>query len=203
MTAMMQTVSPIESQISPSAYADLGPKWFAAYTCAHHEKRVASQLAERAIPCYLPLYESVRRWKDRKKRLELPLFPGYLFVQMRPRDRLRIAGVSGMVRLVGFGGQPTAVPEGEIVAIRACLEQECRIEPHPFLRAGQRVRIARGVLEGTEGLFVRKKGTFRLVLSVGLIMRSVAVEVDASDVEPIPSLQHGQRCLSHKEAIWA
>ena len=200
----MQSLIPIESAITASVCDDdLGPRWFAAYTCAHHEKRVASQLAERAIPYYLPLYESMRRWKDRRKLLELPLFPGYLFVRMHPRDHLKIVGVPGMVRLVGFGGQPTAVPEGEIAAIRACLEQKCRIEPHPFLRAGQRVRIVRGALEGTEGLLLRKKGMFRLVLSVGLIMRSVAVEVDATDVEPIQSFVRSESRPGHPEAIWA
>lgn len=187
MTAMIQGVSLIELAVSASTCGDQEPRWFAAYTYANHEKRVATQLAARAISCYLPLYESVRRWKDRKKLLELPLFPGYIFVHIPVRDRLRVAQVPGLVRLVGFGGQPTALPEGEIEAIRACLEQKCRIEPHSFLRAGQRVRIVRGALEGTEGILVRKKGTFRLVLSVGLIMRSVAVEVDASDVEPIQS----------------
>lgn len=163
------------------------PQWYAAYTRANHERSVATQLAQRAISHYLPVYESVRRWKDRKKLLELPLFPGYVFVHVPPRERLRVVQVHGLVRLVGFGGQPIALPEGEVAAIRACLKQKCRIEPHPFLRTGQRVRIVRGALEGTEGILVRKKGMFRLILSVGLILRSVAVEVDSSDVEPIPS----------------
>jgi len=161
------------------------PQWFAAYTCANHEKRVAGQLADRAIPCYLPLYESLRRWKDRRKRIERPLFPGYVFVQISARDRLRIVQLPSVVRLVSFGQGPVAVPEEDIATIRLCLEKKWRVEPHPFLKTGQRVRVAHGALEGAEGILVRKKGMFRLVLSVGLIMRSVAVEIDSSDVEPI------------------
>ena len=161
------------------------PQWFAAYTCANHEKRVAGQLADRAIPCYLPLYESLRRWKDRRKKIERPLFPGYVFVQISARDRLRIVQLPSVVRLVSFGQGPVAVPEEDIATIRLCLEKKWRVEPHPFLKTGQRVRVAHGALEGAEGILVRKKGMFRLVLSVGLIMRSVAVEIDSSDVEPI------------------
>ncbi|MGC1687145.1 MAG: UpxY family transcription antiterminator [Candidatus Acidiferrales bacterium] len=169
------------------------PQWFAAYTCANHEKRVAGQLADRAIPCYLPLYESLRHWKDRKKRIERPLFPGYVFVQMSIRDRLRILQLPSVVRLVSFGQGPVAVPEEDIATIRLCLEKKWRMEPHPFLKTGQRVRVVRGALEGAEGILVRKKGMFRLVLSVGMVMRSVAVEIDSSDVEPIKSARVSEK----------
>src|SRR5437879_5401754 len=159
--------------------------WFVAYTVANHEKRVARQLADRAILHYLPLYQSVRQWKDRKMRLDLPLFPGYVFVQIALRDRLKVIQIPSLVQLVGFGGQPTALAESEVAAIRTCLEHKRRIEPHPVISTGQRVRIVRGALTGVEGILVRKKGISRLVLCVSLIMRAVAIEVDEIDVEPI------------------
>jgi transcription antitermination factor NusG len=161
------------------------PQWFAAYTVPNHEKRVARQLADRAIPHYLPLYQSVRQWKDRKMRLDLPLFPGYVFVEIALRDRLKVIQVPSLVRLVGFGGQPAALPESDVTAIRMCLEHKWGIEPHPVISTGQRVRIVRGALAGIEGILVRKKGVSRLVLCVSLIMRAVAIEVDDVDVAPI------------------
>jgi len=167
--------------------------WFAAYTVAHHEKRVARQLADRAIPHYLPLYQSVRQWKDRKMRLDLPLFPGYVFVQIALRDRLKVIQLPSLVQLVGFGGQPAALPESDVAVIRVCLERIARIEPHPVISAGQRVRIVRGAFAGMEGIMTRIKGTSRLVLSVSLIMRAVAIEVDDIDVEPI---QHSPQYTS-------
>jgi transcription antitermination factor NusG len=177
----------------PSEY--LPSCWYAAYTCAQHEKRVAEQLARCEIEHFLPVYESVRRWKDRKKRLKLPLFASYLFVRISMRDRSKVVQIPGLVRLVGFGGEPVAVPEEDIAAIRLCLKGKYRIEPHPFLQTGQHVQIIRGALEGLQGILLRRKGTSRLVLSLGLIMRSVAVEVDASDVEPLPS---GQKCQNRQ-----
>jgi transcription antitermination factor NusG len=185
MSTTLDDVNSIEPVTAAPFCNGPEPQWFAAYTCANHEKRVARQLADRAIPCYLPLYESLRRWKDRRKRIERPLFPGYVFVQMAAQDRLRIVQLPSVVRLVSFGQGPVAVPEEDIATIRLCLEKKWRMEPHPFLKTGQRVRVAHGALEGAEGILVRKKGMFRLVLSVGLIMRSVAVEIDSSDVEPI------------------
>ena len=160
-------------------------QWFAAYTVANHEKRVARQLADRAIAHYLPLYQSVRKWKDRRIRLDLPLFPGYVFVEIALCDRLKAIQIPSLVRLVGFGRQPTALPESDVAAIRMCLEHTGRIEPHPVISAGQRVRIVRGALAGIEGVLERRKGISRLVLCVSLIMRAVAIEVDEADVEPI------------------
>lgn len=167
----------------PDAY--VVQHWYATYTCAQQEKRVAEQLAERKIEHFLPLYASVRRWKDRHVRLELALFPGYVFVRLALQDRLRVLLVPRVVRLVGFGGWPTALPDDQIEILRAGLTERLCAEPHPFLTAGHRVRVRRGPLQGAEGILVRKKGIFRMVLSLNLIMRSVAVEVDAADVEPL------------------
>jgi transcription antitermination factor NusG len=159
--------------------------WYAAYTCANHEKRIAEQLRERRIEYFLPLYEAVRRWKDRRVRLELPLFPGYIFVHLPLKERLRVLELPSVVRLVGFGGQPMALPEAEINALRNGLRGEMRAQPHPYLAAGRRVRLARGPLAGLEGVLLRRKGNFRLVLTVELILRSIAVDVDAADVLPV------------------
>lgn len=180
-----QNLDRTEPPVSEAACGECAPQWFAAYTQPNHEKTVARQLTERAIPHFLPLYESVRRWKDRKMRLEVPLFPGYIFVSMRLQSRLSVIQLPSVIRLVGFGGEPVAIPEAELAAIRTCLEHNCSMEPHPSLQVGQRARIRRGALAGIEGILLRRKGIARLVLSVGLIMRAVAVEVEMGDVEPV------------------
>src|SRR5712692_7022658 len=107
--------------------------WYAAYTCANHEKRVAKQLEERAVEHFLPLYRSVRRWSDRRVEIDLPLFPGYVFVRLALRDRLRVLQIPSVVRLVGFNGLPTALPDKEIEALRTGVAANLRAEPHPYL----------------------------------------------------------------------
>jgi transcription antitermination factor NusG len=161
------------------------PHWHAIYTCARHEKRVSQQLERKAIDHFLPLYETVHRWKDRRVRVQLPLFPGYLFVRISPAERLKVLEVPSVVRMVGFHGTPAILPDEEIVSLRNSLEGNLRIEPHPYLKVGRRVRVARGPLAGREGILVRKKDCLRLVISIDLIMRSMAVEVDSADVEPL------------------
>jgi transcription antitermination factor NusG len=163
----------------------LAPRWYAAQTCANHEKRVLEQLCQREIEGYLPLYLSTRHWKDRRVRLELPLFAGYVFVHLALRDRMRVLQTPSVVRLVSFGGQPAALPEQEIETLRQGLTRELRAEPHTYLKAGQRVRVRSGPLCGLEGILARKKNGTRFVISFELIMRSVAVEIDAGDLEPV------------------
>jgi transcription antitermination factor NusG len=169
--------------------------WYAAYTCAQHEKRVAEQLAKREVEHYLPLYCSVRRWKDRRVRLTLPLFRGYVFVRLALQDRLRVLQIPSVVRLIGFGGLPTALPEEEVEILRCGLADRLHAEPHPFLTVGRRVRIVRGPLAGLEGILRCKKNNFRLVVSVELIQRAFAVDVDAADVQPV---QESERNLMFK-----
>jgi transcription antitermination factor NusG len=168
---------------SPATYSE--PRWYAAYTSANHEKRVAGQLGVREVEHFLPLYASQRRWKDRRVTLELPLFPGYVFVRLALRDRLQVQQVPGVARLVGFNGTPAALPEEEIETLRKSLGNGVHAEPHPYLTVGRRVRIKAGPLAGMEGLLRRRKGSFRLVISIELIQRSVAVDFDAADVESI------------------
>jgi len=160
-------------------------RWYAAYTSANHEKRVAEQLGVREVEHFLPLYASARRWKDRRVTLQLPLFPGYIFLHMTLRDRLKVQQVPGVARLVGFDGKLAALPEEEIEALRRSFESGVRAEPHPYLTVGRRVRVKSGPLAGTQGILLRRKGNFRVVISIELIQRSVAVDTEVADVEAL------------------
>jgi len=163
------------------------PRWYALYTCSRHEKRVAAQLVQNRFECFLPVYQSLRRWKDRRVKVDFPLFPGYLFVNIPWHDRIRVLQVHGVVRLVGMG-RPEPIPDEQIQALRDGIDQRLKVEPYPFLRIGRRVRVKRGPLLGAEGFLVRKRDNFRLVLSLELIGRSVALEIDATDIEPVNSM---------------
>jgi transcription antitermination factor NusG len=162
----------------------LQQRWYVAQTCANHEKRVEEHLQLRTVEAYLPVYGSVRRWKDRSVRLALPLFPGYVFVRLALRDRLQVLQTPSVVRLVGFGGQPTPLPDHEIDALRQGLAHNLLMEPHPYLKVGQRVRVKSGPLAGLEGLLLRKKKHSRFIITLDLIMRSVSVEINFADLEP-------------------
>jgi transcription termination/antitermination protein NusG len=161
------------------------PRWYAAYTCVHHEKRILQQLSERNIDSFVPLYRSVRRWKDRRKELDLVLFPGYVFVRIPLQERLRVLQIPGVVTFVNFNGLPTPLPEGEVEALRKASAHGVFAEPHPYLRTGRRVLIRNGPFTGVEGVLLRKKDKYRFVLSIEMIMRSVAIEMDAVDVEAL------------------
>lgn len=180
MTTMQQTA--LDSGTLPPSFYE--PHWYAAYTCANHEKCVADELNARIVEHFVPVYRSVRRWKDRRVILERPLFPGYVFVRLALRDRLRVLQIPSVVRLVGFNGSPTALPDTEVEALRTGLAKRLRAEPHPFLMAGRRVRVKAGPFAGLEGILKRRKSGLRVVASLQLIQQSVAVEVDAGDLEP-------------------
>src|SRR5207244_1531351 len=152
------------------------PAWYAAYICARHEKRVTAQLREKQLECFLPLYQSIRHWKDRYKQLELPLFPGYVFVRIDLKDRLRVLQLPGVVRFVTFNGALARIDPFEMEMLRSGLGRDCNLQPHPYLTVGRKVRILRGSLAGIEGILVRKKDRYRVVISIDLIMRSVATE---------------------------
>jgi transcription antitermination factor NusG len=165
--------------------AYLEPRWYAFYTCANREKRVARLLEGRALECFLPVHASVRRWKDRRVLIDLPLFPGYVFVRLPLRERLRVLEVPSVVQLVGFGGIPAALPEEEIQVLRRGLKTGICARPHPYLKVGRAVRVKSGPLQGMQGIVVRNKNRVRVVISFDLIMRSVAVEADITDLEPL------------------
>lgn len=163
------------------------PCWYAAYTCANHEKRVVEQLSERSVENYLPLYDSIRRWKDRRVNLQLPLFPGYVFVHLALCDRLRVLGIPGVAKLVGFNGAPAVIPDIEIEALKNCLRGGLLATPHPYLKVGRHVRIESGPLSGLEGILVRIKNKMRFVISIDLIQRSILLDVDAASLVPVAS----------------
>jgi len=159
------------------------PHWYALYTCPRHEKRVLQQIERRQISCFLPLYLSVRRWKDRRKELALALFPGYVFVQISLSNKLKVLDLPGVVQFVSFGGQPVALPEYQIETLRNRLSGTGKIVPHPYLKAGRKVRVRSGPFEGLEGVILRRKDRCRLIFSIDLIQRSLAIEMDEADVE--------------------
>ena len=164
---------------------DTDQKWYAAYTNSRHEKRVLSALQVREVEAFLPTYKTVHRWKNGvKANLELPLFPGYIFVHINLRDQLNVLKVPSVTMLVGFGGAPSALPNAEIESLKAGLSQ-LRCEPHPFLQTGQRVHIKAGPLSGMSGILLdRRSHGYRMVVNVELIKQAYAVEVDACDVDP-------------------
>ncbi|MFZ0963042.1 MAG: UpxY family transcription antiterminator [Terriglobia bacterium] len=172
--------------------------WLAIYTRHQHENLAAHSLAYKGFEVFLPQYIAVRRWSDRTKELSAPLFPGYLFLRGRLEQRLSILTTLGVLGLVGFAGVPAFIPDAEIEALRQTLAHRPHIEPYPFLKCGDWVRVKCGPLEGIEGILVRKKKQFRLVLSVQLLQKSAAVEVDAWMVErpPRPERRGSERSFT-------
>ena len=167
------------------------PHWYAAYTCANHEKKAAAELQSRSVEHFLPLYASVRRWQDRRVKLELPLFPGYVFVRLPIQERLRVLQVPGVVQLVSFGSTAAQVPDADIERIRRILQSGIPSEPLPYLAVGNRVRVNAGPLLGLEGIITRRKNGVRFVVTVEMIQRSVAVELSGMELETLP--QQGVR----------
>jgi transcription antitermination factor NusG len=183
----MSSPTSIQSVNIRDAATPSDQRWAAVYTVARHEKVVAQQLQERRIETFLPLYRSLRRWKDRRKEVELALFPSYVFVRISPANKLPVLQVPGVVSLVTFNGAIAVLPEHEINALRNGLDQQVCAEPCPYLKVGKRVRVVRGPMAGAEGILSRKKDRYRFVISVDVLMRSVALEVDASDLELVHS----------------
>ncbi len=170
------------SLIIPEATVEPQPFWYAVHVRSRHEWQVARQLKERRFDFLLPVYRSIRKWKDRRKELELVLFPGYVFVNLDLQNRIRVLQIPGVARFVSFQGMPVPLSGGDVEFLSNGLGHGIHAEPHPYLKVGRRVRVKYGALAGMEGILVRKKEKFRLVISLELIMRSVMVEVDESDV---------------------
>lgn len=161
------------------------PQWYAVYTRSRHEKSAADLLQRKHIETFLPVYETVHRWKNGDHRVQLPLFPGYAFVRIALRDRLHVLKVPGVVRMVGFDGMPVPLDEEDISRLQRALSAGVKAVPHPYLRIGRRARITAGPLAGREGILVRRKGTLSVVLSIDLIQRSVLVHIEADALEPL------------------
>ena len=169
------------------------PNWYALFTRHQHEKSVAFALSNKSHEVYLPLYRSVRRWQDRAKALWLPLFPCYVFIREGMDRQLQILTTPGVIHIVKWGGRPAIVPKTQLDAIRQIVENCPNVETHPYLQSGDRVRVKSGPLMGLEGILTRKKGVARLVVSMEMLGRSAAVEIDGLNVErigpiPVPKL---------------
>ncbi len=165
--------------------AEQPQKWYALLTRARHEKVVAHRLRERGVTTFLPLFTEVRRWSDRKKSIELPLFSCYVFAKLAGSNEARLTAlrVDGVFSVVGARGEGSPIPDEQIDAVRRLLEQRLPWHAHPFLKIGQRVRIRSGALEGVEGILVSRSGESTLVISIDAIQRSLAVRVEGYDVE--------------------
>jgi len=161
------------------------PRWYAVYTRSNFEKTLAADLTAKGIEAYLPAVREVHRWKDRRKEVDVPIFPGYVFVRIPDSVpvRLQVVRCMGAVRILGNGPEIEPVPEIEIESVRRLLLSKAPFFSHPFLREGAWVRVKHGPLEGVEGLLVRVKSSSRLVLSVQMLSQSVATEIDSGDVE--------------------
>jgi transcription antitermination factor NusG len=163
--------------------ADYAPQWFAVFTSPRHEKRVAQHLAAREVDFFLPLYHPTHEWKHRgKMQLDLPLFPNYIFARIDRRERMRVLPVPGVLSIVGTKQELSGVPETYIDALRKGLGQY-KVEPHPYLTAGERIRIVKGALAGMEGILVGRKNEFRVVIALELIRQSVVLDIDIADLE--------------------
>jgi len=158
--------------------------WFAVHVRTRHETAIGSFLEAKGYEQFVPLYKFKKRWSDRVKVLEAPLFPGYLFCRFDPQFRLPILKTPGVIQIIGYNRIPTPINETEMSAIQTVVESGMRTQPWPFLEVGERVRIGSGSLRGLDGIVVKMKENHRLVVSVTLLRRSVAVEIDSSLVEP-------------------
>lgn len=168
----------------PSEPAACSPQWFAVWTRSRHEQTVRGQLEQKAIESFLPTVSKWSRWKDRKKRIDWPLFPGYCFARFEARARLEVLKCAGVVSIVSVDGEPAPIPERDIAGIRQLVESELAYDPCPLIHEGDMVEVTHGPLKGVVGRLVRKNDKARLLLSVDLIGQAVSAEVDAADVRP-------------------
>jgi transcriptional antiterminator NusG len=164
-----------------------GEQWFALQTRARHEKVVAEQLCEKAVTNFLPLVKTVHRWSDRQKTVELPLFSGYVFARIAPRndERVRVLRAYGALSFVGARGQGIPIPDAQIHAVRTVVEERVPYSVFPFLKIGQRVRVRSGALSGVEGTLVSRSGARALIVSLDAINQSLSVRIEGYDVEPV------------------
>jgi len=175
----------IGQQIGANAW-ETGPRWYALNTRSNFEKQIAVELKTKGIEHYLPAYDEVHQWKDRKKKITVPLFPGYLFARFldEPYLRLKVLATAGVVRILGNSSRIEPVPEEQVEAVRAILNSRLPHFREILLSPGAPVRVIRGALAGVEGTLVRTKRQARLVITIPLLGQSIAAEVNAADVEP-------------------
>ena len=162
-------------------------KWYAVHTRSRHEKQVDLFLSERGVETFLPLVHTLSRRRDRKKYVDLPLFPGYLFV-FTEKERLLfdVKYTRGVTRIIGTDlDAPTPIPDKQILDIKSIMETEVKLDPFPYLKKGRMVRVKSGPLKGLEGILVERKGHYKLVIKIDLLQKGAAAEVYISDIEPI------------------
>ena len=162
-----------------------GPAWYAAQTRHRHERLAAYHLGMRGIVRYIPIISEIHVWSDRRKKVELPLFPGYVFVQIIATNQRRteVLRVPGVLRLVGSEPGGTPIPDEQIDSVKTLVDRDLRWTSHPFIKAGQRVRVRGGALDGVEGIFVKRNGSDSLVISVDAIQRSLSVSIQGYDLD--------------------
>jgi transcriptional antiterminator NusG len=160
-----------------------GTPWFAIWTRSRHEQVVREQLERKGVETFLPTIMKWSRWKDRKKQIAWPLFPGYCFARFDPKERLPVLKCTGVVNIIAFNGEIAPIPEPEINAIRQLVQSDLQYDPCPMITEGMTVEVTHGPLKGVVGKLVRKGAHARLVLSVDLIGQAVSVEVDAADIK--------------------
>lgn len=191
----------MNTQIEPFAdnFESAQPKrsWYVLYTRHQHEKTVAQILTGKGFDTFLPLYETGRRWKDRIKVLSLPLFPCYVFLNGGLQRKLDIMTTPGIHAVVSSSGLPVAIPSSEIEALQRVVKTGARAEPHPFLKCGDQIRVKYGPLTGIEGILIRKKNACRLILSVKMLGKAVAVEVEGLHVEKLSGNRPELRGIGH------
>jgi len=173
-------IQPVNAGIAPASDSEV--RWFALWTRSRHEQVVREQLEQKQVEAFLPTVTRWSRWKDRKKKIDWPLFPGYCFARFNARERLPILKCTGVVSIISIKGEPAPIPEHEIDGIRALIESELAYDPCPMIHEGMMVEVIHGPLKGVIGRLVRKGAHARLVLSVDLIGQAVSVEVDAADI---------------------
>ncbi|MFN0171065.1 MAG: UpxY family transcription antiterminator [Bryobacteraceae bacterium] len=184
---MSECLSAWDRGLPTPPLVEAGPAWYAVHTRSNFEKLIHTELEQRGIESYWPAFDEVHQWKDRKKRVERAVFPGYVFVQIldKPETQIQVLRTNGVVRILGNGSGIEAIPETEIDSVRRLLESRKQCCAHPLLREGAWVRVKRGPLRDVEGRLIRLKNETRLVLTINLLSQSVSTEVDIRDVEPI------------------
>jgi len=160
-------------------------KWFALTVKPNHEKTVASILHNRGLEGFLPLYRVRNRWSDRVKELDLPLFPSYVFSRFPFANRVRVLAIPSVTSIVGFGGEPAPIPDDEIDAVRKLVTSRLPLGPWPFLKEGRRVRINHGAMCDVEGILLQIKDSLRVVVSIEMLQRSVAVTIDRDMISSV------------------
>lgn len=197
----------MERQVNPLFYiAEAGivhdtPLWYVAYTYPRHEKAVSEQLQLRLVETFLPTYKHTSTWKDRRVKLDLPLFAGYVFTRVPARDRLKVMSVPGVIRMLSYRGRPLPVSDAEIDAIRMCFRSGAKLEPHRYITVGDRVQVREGLFEGLSGIVVRENNKCKLVVSVELIHQSVSLEIEPACLELVtPANMSGPEAIYESNA---